>query len=290
MKKQTLFFVIALLMGLFLLSACAADATPEPESAAPTAEPAPADTGAQADDDPDPEPYPAAEDASADQPAPSESDTAAYPPPTGDSAAVVADADPYPAPDAAGMRTFVIDPAASEASYTVEEEFLSGAVDNLGKILGDFTAIGTTTEVAGQLTLSVEGAPAVAGGDFTVNIQSLSSDDDRRDKRIRERYLESDTYPVAAFTITSVDGMPGTYEEGAEITFTMTGDLTIREETKSVTFDVTATLNGDTLTGVATAQILMTDYGFDPPSIAGFLEASDEVLITITFTAKEGTP
>ncbi len=278
MKKQTLFFVIALLMGLFLLSACAADATPEPESAAPTAEPAPADTGAQADDDPDP----------------SESDTAAYPPPTGDSAAVVAssegDADPYPAPDAAGMRTFVIDPAASEASYTVEEEFLSGAVDKLGKILGDFTAIGTTTEVAGQLTLSVEGAPAVAGGDFTVDIQSLSSDDDRRDKRIRERYLESDTYPVAAFTITSVDGMPGTYEEGAEITFTMTGDLTIREETKSVTFDVTATLNGDTLTGVATAQILMTDYGFDPPSIAGFLEASDEVLITITFTAKEGTP
>ena len=50
-------------------------------------------------------------------------------------------------------------------------------------------------------------------------------------------------------------------------------------------FDVTGTLAGDTVTGTATTQILMKDFGFDPPSVAGILTVQDGVTVTVNFTA-----
>ena len=63
--------------------------------------------------------------------------------------------------------------------------------------------------------------------------------------------------------------------------------MTIRDVTKPVTFDVTGKLEGDTITGSATTQILMKDFGIDPPSVAGMLTVKDGVMIKLNFTAKE---
>ena len=65
--------------------------------------------------------------------------------------------------------------------------------------------------------------------------------------------------------------------------------MTIREVTKPVTFDVRGKLEGDTITGTATTQILMKDFGFDPPSIGGMLTVQDGVTVTVNFTAKESS-
>jgi polyisoprenoid-binding protein YceI len=65
----------------------------------------------------------------------------------------------------------------------------------------------------------------------------------------------------------------------------MTGDMTIREMTRKQTWDVTATLDGDTLRGTAKTDIKMTQYGVDPPDIAGFVRVEDDVVLTLDFVA-----
>ncbi len=72
------------------------------------------------------------------------------------------------------------------------------------------------------------------------------------------------------------------------VTFKWVGDLTIRKITQPATFDVTATLNGDTLSGTATAVVFAKDFGFDAPNVANILKVEDGFTIVIDFVAKEG--
>ncbi|MGB0386216.1 MAG: YceI family protein [Ardenticatenaceae bacterium] len=266
-----------------------AEAEPAPAEEVEPAEEAPAAEEVEAEAAGGEEAYPAPQPAAVDEPE-------AYP----QAASVPEPIDPYPeagaeASDegqpsgASGARTFQIASQESNASYTVDEEFFGGAVSQLGKDLGFFTAIGLTNEVNGQLVLNFEGAPSLESGEVTVDISTLTSDDDRRDGRIREKHLQSATYPLAQFIASGIEGAPASYEEGQEVAFKLVGEMTIREITKPATFDVTAKLEGDTITGVATTQLLMTDFGFDPPDIGDFLKAENEVLVTVNLTAKETT-
>jgi polyisoprenoid-binding protein YceI len=177
------------------------------------------------------------------------------------------------------MRTFKIVPEQTEASYEVQEQFLNRDLPS--------QALGKTNTVSGELQLSLDGKPNGKVTNITVDLRTLTSNESRRDNRIRQQWLESNTYPYAVFTSTDVQGIPDSYTEGQDVTFKLTGDMTIRDVTKPITFDVTGKLLGDTITGSATGQVLMKDFGFDPPSIAGMLTVKDGVTIKINFTAKE---
>ncbi len=186
------------------------------------------------------------------------------------------------------VRTYVIVPEGSRASYIVDEEFFGGALDRLGIEPGLVDTIGATQEVAGEMQLDFSNLPApVVFSQFTVNLQSLTSDQSRRDKRIRETSLESNIYPLAEFTITSLDNTPAVFNEGEEVTFKANGDITIRDITQPTTFDVTAKLEGDTITGVTTANLKMTDFGFNPPSFANMFSVEDAFVVEVEFTFKE---
>lgn len=193
-----------------------------------------------------------------------------------------------PAPTVNPIRTFIVVPESSKALYRVEEEFLQGAVERLGKDLGHHTAVGFTRTIEGYLELSRDDPPQVVGGQIIVDIRSLESDDDKRDQRIREQYLESNQFPLAVFDVTGVEDFPTSYAEGQEVTFTLVGDLTIREITNEMKWEVTTVLEGDTITGTAVTSIMMVDFGFDPPEILGFIEAQDPARIEIEIMAVEG--
>lgn len=194
-------------------------------------------------------------------------------------AAAPADAPTAAAGAAAGTRTFTIVPEQSEASYEVQEQFLSRDLPN--------QAIGKTNAVQGEFQISLDGKPSGKVTNITVDLSKLASDESRRDNRIRQQWLESSKYPNAVFTSTEAQGLPESYTEGQDVNFKLTGDMTIRDVTKPVTFDVTGKLQGDTITGSAKTQIMMADFGIDPPSIAGMLTVKDGVTITLNFTAKE---
>jgi polyisoprenoid-binding protein YceI len=180
---------------------------------------------------------------------------------------------------ASGTRTFTIVPEQTEASYEVQEKFLNRELPNM--------ALGKTNAVTGELQVSLDGKPSGKITKITVDLRTLTSDSSRRDGRIRTQWLESEKYPFAEFTSTDVQGTPDSYTEGQEVSFKLTGDMKIREVTKPVTFDVKGKLEGDTITGSATSKILMKDFGFDPPDVAGMLTVEDGVTVTINFTAKE---
>lgn len=188
----------------------------------------------------------------------------------------------------AGQRTFVIVPAESKASYLVDEEFFAGALDKLGIAAGMADVVGSTQEIEGQLTLNLDNlGEALGDNSFTVKMNTLATDQDRRDDWIRENGPRFNDFPLATFTATAIEGAPAAYNDGDEVSFKMAGDLTVREVTQPATFDVTARLAGDTLTGVATTRLLMSTFGIEPPNFANTLTVADEFGIEVQFTAKE---
>jgi polyisoprenoid-binding protein YceI len=122
---------------------------------------------------------------------------------------------------------------------------------------------------------------------MVVDLRTLTTDSDRRDQAIRERWLESDKFPFAEFVSTDALELPASYIEGQEVAFKLVGDMKIRDVTKQVTVDVVGKLEGATITGSATTMILMTDFGFEPPSVGGFVSVENEVTVKMTFTATE---
>ena len=187
-----------------------------------------------------------------------------------------------------GLRTFVIVPGESKASYMVNEEFFEDALAKYEIQIGLSDTIGSTQEIEGELQLNLDDLSAPLGVNrFTVNLATFTSNQPLRDRWIRQNGPQFNQFPNAEFTATAIEDTPDTYSEGDEVQFKLVGDLTIREITQPVAFDVTAKLEGDTITGVATAQLLMTDFGIDPPSFANTLTVGNEFAIQLEFAAEE---
>lgn len=187
-----------------------------------------------------------------------------------------------------GQRSFVIVPEQSKASYLVDEEFFAGALSKLGIDAGKMDVVGSTQAIEGQLTLNLDDLNNALGENvFTVQMNTLATNRDDRDKWIREDGPRFNDYPLATFRASAIEGAPASYTEGQEVQFRLVGDLTIREVTNPATFDVTASLNGDTLSGVATTRLRMSDFGIEPPNFANTLTVADEFGIEVQLVARE---
>jgi polyisoprenoid-binding protein YceI len=175
--------------------------------------------------------------------------------------------------------TFRVVPEQSEASYAVREHIF--------RLPSPQTTIGVSKALDGEFQLALkDGKPVFEKSTLKVDLRKLTSDQSRRDQYIRENNLESNTFPFAEFAATSVDGFPTDAAEGKEMRFQVTGNMKIHDATKPLTFDVRATLAGDTLTGTGTTFLLMKDFGFDAPDIIGLLQVTDGVTVTVKGTAK----
>lgn len=191
-----------------------------------------------------------------------------------------AKAEPATQPGAEDVRTFRIIPEQSTVSYSVGEVFFNE--NNRFNL-----AVGTTQEVNGEVFVNMTNPEQSSVGTITVDISTFTSDSSRRDNAIRSRWLQSATYPLATFVPTQVSGLRADVRAGETVNLQITGELTVREVTRPVTFDVQVRLENDVLQGSATTEVLMTDFGFSPPDIAGMLRAEDKVKIDFTFSAAE---
>ncbi len=109
---------------------------------------------------------------------------------------------------------------------------------------------------------------------------------DHRADRRRDRHnaLQSSEFPQATFKPTKIEGLPASVKPGDQITLKVTGDLTVKQTTKPVTFDVTLTVAQDKLTGTATTEILLSDFGVGPIQIA-ILQTEDTAKLAFDFVA-----
>lgn len=178
-----------------------------------------------------------------------------------------------------GMTAYHIVVGESTLSYEVGEVSLNQ--DNRFN-----TAIGVTSEISGTISLDGANPQDVTIGTITADISLFKSDSGKRDSTIRSRFLESAKFPQVAFTPTEILGLPENYQPGETINFQVVGEATIRDTTLPLTFDVSAVLDGDTLSGQAATIFLMSDFGFGPISIAGILNTEDEVKMDFNFVAR----
>jgi polyisoprenoid-binding protein YceI len=179
----------------------------------------------------------------------------------------------------ANQQTFQIVPAQTTAAYSVYENLIFQNKPNND-------AIGTTHSVQGSFHIQTGAAPLVTAMNIKVDLTTLQTDSQMRDNYVRQHALETDTYPDATFVSVSTQGLPTSYNDGQNVHFQLTGNMTMHGKTNKEVFDVQGKVAGKTITGKATSTIYMTDFGIQPPNLANIAISQNKVLVTITFTAQ----
>ena len=171
--------------------------------------------------------------------------------------------------------TYVIDSSQSQVAYHAEEELAQ---------IGAQTATGTTNAFIGQIVLDANGMP-MACSRFDADLRTLTSDESRRDNFLYSNVLETQTYPLATFILTSVEGMNGALVDGQEIPVRLIGNLTIHGVTNQVAWDGTVTLNGDTITGHATTNFTLDQYNMQKPIVGPVISIDDTIQLEVNIVA-----
>jgi polyisoprenoid-binding protein YceI len=118
-----------------------------------------------------------------------------------------------------------------------------------------------------------------------VDARALTTDSDFRNRAIKNQILETDQYEYITFTPTNIIRLPQDGAVGKPYTFQIVGDLTIRDVTKPVTFEVTATAAAASrIEGTATT-IAYADYGISIPQVRQVARVADQVRLELDFVA-----
>lgn len=193
--------------------------------------------------------------------------SATSPPTTGPAATVSVDpavtATPAPAPAATAAPaaaggadgTWVV-AAGSAVGYRVVEVLFGQ----------DTEGVGRTDQVTGQFTVA---GSHVSDATFEVDMTTLASDESRRDNQFNGRLMDTATFPTATFALTAPIELGSAPADGAPVTATATGDLTLRGVTRPVTLEVQAQKDGEGIQIVGSTDIVFADYSIPQPDIGG---------------------
>jgi polyisoprenoid-binding protein YceI len=177
---------------------------------------------------------------------------------------------------AGGLVVYEISQGESEVRFELDEDLRGTRI----------TVVGTTDQVAGQLALDLSDLSTAQVGVIQINARTLATDNDFRNRAIQNEILDTGAFEFITFTPTAVNGLPASAAAGEEISFTIDGDLTIRDVTAPVTFTVTATaVSATQITGTATATVLRETYGLNIPEVPSVANVENEVDLIITFVA-----
>jgi polyisoprenoid-binding protein YceI len=171
---------------------------------------------------------------------------------------------------------FHILPEESEARFIIDE--VLGGQPN--------TVVGTTREVAGEIRVDPAAPHLAQVGPIHIQVGGLATDNGFRNRAIQTFILQAGSFPEVVFAPTSIDGLPSQVVVGQSFSFSMTGDLTIRQITRPVTFAVTVMPeSNERLTGKASAQIARADFELAIPSVRNVANVSETVLLELEFAA-----
>ena len=166
-------------------------------------------------------------------------------------------------------------PDGTQALYRVREQLAGHDLPN--------DAVGTTQDVTGTVVIEPNGTLLADQSKFVVDLSTLQSDQGRRDNFIKGNTLHTDQYPTAEFVPTAVNGLASPLPSSGEVKFQIVGDMTVHGTTKPVTWDVTATITGQELTGSATTALKFADFGLSQPRVPLVLSVEDNIRLEIDF-------
>jgi polyisoprenoid-binding protein YceI len=186
-------------------------------------------------------------------------------------------AEPTAAPaSAAAPVLFEITQDGSEARFLIDEVLRGSPV----------TVVGTTNQVAGQLSIDPNDPTASQVGTIQINARTLATDNDFRNRAIKNAILRTDSFEFVTFTPTKITGLPTAGAVGESYTFQIEGDLTITDVTRPVTFEVTVTaVSNERVEGTATTEILYRDFNLTIPDSPAVDTVADSVKLELQFVA-----
>ena len=173
-------------------------------------------------------------------------------------------------------------PESSEVRFLIDE-VLRGS---------DFTAVGITNDVAGDIAIDLNNPANTELGLIRVNVRTLETDSSNRNRALRSFILKSaqDEFEFAEFQPTELVNLPDSVSVGDSFSFQILGDLTISGVTNPVTFDATVTLDSENqLSGQAVTTVLYPDFDLTIPNAPFVASVDDDVRLEIDFVAEAVT-
>ncbi len=161
----------------------------------------------------------------------------------------------------------------SEAGYRVREK--------LARLPAQSDAVGRSPAVTGTVRIDRSGGSLVASqARFEVDVTKLTSDESRRDNRIRTDGLQTNQFPTATFVSTRPVPLPAETTSGQVVRGVQAeGDLTIHGVTKRVTIPLEVRVAGNRGELAGSHKFPMSDFSINPPNIAGFVTVEPEATL-----------
>ncbi|MGY1664640.1 YceI family protein [Geodermatophilus sp. SYSU D00696] len=159
-------------------------------------------------------------------------------------------------PDTDG--TWTVTPGSS-AGYRVDE-VLNGA---------NVTVAGTTDQVTGSVV--IQGGD-LASAEVSVDVASIRTDIGQRDSYFRGNVMDADTHPTGTFTVRGPVDLPEL--SGTPVTVPVTGDLTLRGQTRQVQTDLAVVRTAEGVEVSGAVPVVFADHGITAPDL-GFVRVED---------------
>jgi polyisoprenoid-binding protein YceI len=151
----------------------------------------------------------------------------------------------------------------SFVGYRVQEQLAS---------IGANTAVGRTPDVTGSITLA---GATVTAAEFSADLTTLKSDDDRRDGQLSRQGIQTSQFPTATFKLTQPIDLGTLPADGQTISVTATGDFTLHGVTKSVQIPLQAKRSANEIVVTGSLPILFADYNIPKPNSFAVLSIDD---------------
>lgn len=176
----------------------------------------------------------------------------------------------------AGPQTFVIDSESSEARFLIDEVLMGN----------DKTVVGTTSMVEGSIQLDPANPGATEISTISIDASDFTTDSDRRNGAIRRFILHTGDYQFITFEPTAIEGLPDSVAVGDALNLVVTGDLTIRDLTNPVYFEVTVDVaSEELLVGTANTSVTRSDFDLTIPEVPNVTDVQDVVGLEFDFQA-----
>ncbi len=137
-----------------------------------------------------------------------------------------------------------------------------------------FDVTGTFTGLKGNINFDPKN-PAASTFDVTIDANTVNTDNSLRDSHLRDNsYFDVKNYPVIHFVSTKITGKNGAY--------ILSGKLTIKKQTKDISFPFTSSPANDGYLFKGTFKINRKDF-----NVGGTSTISNELEVALSIVAKK---
>ena len=173
--------------------------------------------------------------------------------------------------------TVIIIQDGTTARYIVGEQ--------LARVSVPSDAVGETRDVTGTIVFNEDGSVLPEASVITVGVNGLRSDESRRDGYLSRNSIQTSRFPDATFAINGTEGLVWPLPSEGIVSFTLLGDMTIRDVTRPVTLDVDAEFTGDSFIAIASTIITFDQFDMSKPRLAFILSVEDEIRLELDILA-----